>query len=166
MATVHSTARDEYCTSLCLVNEATSAGVVLFTATRTEAWWLIWLANCTKWEIYQYKIPILHTPLATLWHLPTKYAQEKSPQVVNHGDLEMWILPFMQLVRQLLYWVQSPRATPTTKWQAHICTEMSISAIHERRPTTHLQRATTCQAHQTSSVTLLCFQNRNRYVYS
>ena len=51
METVHPAARDEFCTSFHLAMEATTAGVVPATATKTEAWWLIWLAKCTKWEI-------------------------------------------------------------------------------------------------------------------
>ena len=51
MATVHPTARVEFRTSLCLSKEATTSGVVPATATKTEAWWLIWLAKCTEWEI-------------------------------------------------------------------------------------------------------------------
>ena len=51
MATVHPAARDDFCTSLCLAKEATTAGVVPATATKTEAWWLIWLAKCTEWDI-------------------------------------------------------------------------------------------------------------------
>jgi hypothetical protein len=49
--TVHPAARDEFCTSLRLAKEVTTARVVPATATKTEAWWLIWLAKCTKWEI-------------------------------------------------------------------------------------------------------------------
>ena len=48
---MHPAARDEFCTSLCLAKEATTSGVVPATATKIEAWWLIWLAKCTKWEI-------------------------------------------------------------------------------------------------------------------
>jgi hypothetical protein len=48
---------------------------------------------------------------------------------------------------------------PTTKWQAHICTEMPNSIQGKRRPTTHLHRATTWGAHQTSSASLLWFQH-------
>ena len=51
METVHPAARDEFRTSLHLAKEATTSGVVPATATKTEAWWLIWLAKCTEWEI-------------------------------------------------------------------------------------------------------------------
>ena len=51
METVHPVARDEFRTSLHLAMEATTAGVVPASATKTEAWWHIWLAKCTKWEI-------------------------------------------------------------------------------------------------------------------
>ena len=51
METVHPVARDEFCYSLCLAKEVTTARVALAKATKTEAWWLIWLAKCTKWEI-------------------------------------------------------------------------------------------------------------------
>ena len=51
MATVHPVARDKFRTSLCLAMEATTSGVVPATATKTEAWWLIWLAKYTEWEI-------------------------------------------------------------------------------------------------------------------
>jgi hypothetical protein len=51
MTTVHCASRDEFHTSLCLAKEATTAGVIPATATKTEAWWLIWLAKWTKWEI-------------------------------------------------------------------------------------------------------------------
>lgn len=51
METVHPAARDEFRTSLRLAKEATTSGVVPATATKTEAWWLIWLEKCTKWEI-------------------------------------------------------------------------------------------------------------------
>jgi hypothetical protein len=52
METVHPTARDEFCTSLRLAKNVTTArGVVPAIAIKTEAWWLIWLAKCTKWEI-------------------------------------------------------------------------------------------------------------------
>jgi hypothetical protein len=34
-----------------LAKEVTAAGVIPVTATKTEAWWLIWLAKCTEWEI-------------------------------------------------------------------------------------------------------------------
>ena len=51
MATVHPAATDDFCTSLRLAKEATTAGVVPATATKTQAWWLIWLAKCTEWEI-------------------------------------------------------------------------------------------------------------------
>ena len=51
MATVHPAARDEFRTSLRFAKEATTSGVVPATATKTEAWWLIWLAKCTEWEI-------------------------------------------------------------------------------------------------------------------
>jgi hypothetical protein len=51
METMHSAARNEFCTSLHLANKVTTARVVPATATKTEAWWLIWLAKCTKWEI-------------------------------------------------------------------------------------------------------------------
>ena len=64
--------------------------------------------NALSGKLTKYKMPVLRTPPTTLRHLLMKYAQEKSPQVVNHGDLEMWKLPYMQLVRQMPYWVQSP----------------------------------------------------------
>ena len=51
METVPPVVRDEFCTSLCLAKEATTTGVIPATATKTEAWWRIWLAKCTKWEI-------------------------------------------------------------------------------------------------------------------
>ena len=46
MATVHSTAKKEFDTSVYLAKEVTTARVVPATATNSEAWWLIWLANC------------------------------------------------------------------------------------------------------------------------
>jgi hypothetical protein len=49
--TVHPVARDEFCTTLCLAKEVTTARVIPAKATKTEAWWLIWLAKCTEWEI-------------------------------------------------------------------------------------------------------------------
>ena len=51
MATVYPAARDEFCTSLYLVLEATTARVIPSTATKTEVWWLIWLEKCTEREI-------------------------------------------------------------------------------------------------------------------
>ena len=51
METVHPAVRDEFHTSLRLAKEMTTARVIPVTATKTEAWWLIWLAKCTKWEI-------------------------------------------------------------------------------------------------------------------
>ena len=51
MVTVHPAARDESRTYLHLAKEATTSGVVPTTATKTEAWWLIWLAKCIEWEI-------------------------------------------------------------------------------------------------------------------
>ena len=50
MVTVHPVARHEFHTSLCLAKEATTSRVIPTTATKTEAWWLIWLAKCTEWE--------------------------------------------------------------------------------------------------------------------
>jgi hypothetical protein len=48
---VHPAARDEFRTSLQLAKKATTTRVVPTTATKTEAWWLIWLVKCTKWEV-------------------------------------------------------------------------------------------------------------------
>ena len=39
------------------------------------------------------KIPALTTPPTTLQHLPTKYAQGKSPRAENRADLETWKPP-------------------------------------------------------------------------
>ena len=61
---------------------------------------------------------------------------------------------------------QPPWPMPTTKWQANICTKTAISGTQKRRPTTCLCRTTTCQAHQTSSASLLCFQLRQRYMHT
>jgi hypothetical protein len=60
--TVHPVVRDEFCSSLRLAKEVTTARVALTTATKTEAWWLIWLAKCTKWEINPIQDPSsMHT---------------------------------------------------------------------------------------------------------
>ena len=37
--------------SLCLAKEATTSRVIPATGTKTEAWWLIWLAKFSEWEI-------------------------------------------------------------------------------------------------------------------
>ena len=58
MATVHPASRDKFCTSLRLAKEATTSKVVPATATKTEAWWLIWLAKCIEWEMIPIQDPI------------------------------------------------------------------------------------------------------------
>ena len=62
MATVYPAARDEFCTSLYLVLEATTARVIPSTATKIEAWWLMWLEKCTEWEFNPIQDPSsMHT---------------------------------------------------------------------------------------------------------
>ena len=70
--------------------------------------------NAPSGKLTQSKIPVLHTLLATLLHLPTEYAEEKLTQVVNHVDLEMWKLPYVPLPRQLPYW--GPTTTTHAYW--------------------------------------------------
>ena len=71
------------------------------------------LQNAPSGKLTPSKITLLCTLPTTLWHLSMKYAQEKSPWVVNCADLETWKLSYMQLVRQLPYW------DPTTTTHAY-----------------------------------------------
>ena len=80
MATVHPAARDEFRSSLRLAKEATTSGVIPATATKTEAWWLIWLAKCTEWEINPIQDPSTNHTSGYLAAFAMKYAQENLPE--------------------------------------------------------------------------------------
>ena len=74
--------------------------------------------------------------------------------------LKMWKLSKCNWPDNYPARAQPPQPTPTTtKWQAHLCTEIPISVLQQRRLTIHLCRATTCQAQYTSSAHLSCFQH-------
>ena len=91
VATVHPVARDEFCTSLHLAKEATTFGVIPTTATKTEAWWLIWLEKCTEWEINSIQDPsTTHTSnyLAVFAHKVRSGKISQSRKLCQLGNME------------------------------------------------------------------------------
>jgi hypothetical protein len=75
VAIVHPTIRDECSTTLCLAKEVPTARVVPALSTKTKAWWLIWFAKCTWWEMNPMQGPsITHSLASLVVFLPLKFA--------------------------------------------------------------------------------------------
>ena len=118
MATVHPAARDEFCTSLRLAKEATTSGVVPATASKTEAWWLIWLAKCTEWEINPIQDPgTTHTSdyLAAFAHEVRTGKITPSRKPCQLGNVETALCAIGQTIALLGPNHHDPRLQPNGK---------------------------------------------------
>ena len=118
MATVHPVARDEFCTSLCLAKEETTSGVVPATATKTEAWWLIWLAKYTEWEINPIQDPsTTHTSdyLAAFAHKVRTGKISPSRKPYHFGNVETALCAIGQMIALLGPNHHNPRLQPNGK---------------------------------------------------
>ena len=115
---MHPVARDEFCTSLCLAKEATTSGFVPATATKTEEWWLIWLAKCTKLEINPMQDPSsTHTAdyLAAFAHEVQKGKITLSCKLCRLGNVETSLHAIGQKIALLGPNHHNPRLQPNGK---------------------------------------------------
>ena len=118
MATVHPAARDKFRTSLHLAKEATTFGVIPTTATKTEAWWLIWLAKCTEWEINSIQDPsTTHTSnyLAVFAHKVRSGKFSQSRKLCQLGNVETALCAIGQTITLLGPSHHDPRLQPNGK---------------------------------------------------
>ena len=119
MTTVHPVARDEFCTSLCLAKEATTFRAIPATATKTEAWWLIWLAKCTEWEINPIQDPsTTHTSkyLAVFFHKVCTGKFSSSRKLCWLGNVETALRAIGQTIALLGPSHHNPRLQPNGKF--------------------------------------------------
>ena len=118
METVYPAARDEFCTSLHLAKEVTTAWVIPSTATKTEAWWLIWLAKCIKWEINPIQdSSSTHTAdyLAAFAHKVRTGKITPSGKLCRLGNVETALCAIGQMIALLGPNHHNPRLQPNGK---------------------------------------------------
>ena len=118
MVTVHPVARNEFHTSLCLAKEATTSGVVPATATKTEAWWPIWLAKCTEWETNPIQDPSTIYTSDYLAAFASKVCMGKispSGKPCRHGNVDTALCAIGQMIALLGPNHHNPHLQPNGK---------------------------------------------------
>jgi hypothetical protein len=118
MERVHPVARDEFCISLHLAKVATTSRVVPATATKIEAWWFIWLAKCTKWEINPIQDPSsIHTAnyLAAFAHKVCTEKITPNGKLFRLGNVETALHAIGQTIALLGPNHSNPRLKPNGK---------------------------------------------------
>ena len=127
-ATMYPAARDEFCTSLGLANEATTTGDAPTTARKLRHGGLSGWQNVQSGKSISSKIPVQPTPPDTLQHFSTNCKQENhsKQKSFRHGNVETTSCAIGQTITTL--GSTPPRPMPTTKWQAHIFASRCVNS--------------------------------------